>query len=169
MSGALARPVAGIQQPNSMSAALARALQPMPEAPPAASAMPQYGPLPGKVNLNAAIAPKVPEGAPRPFAPGEWVQNPNGSWSSEITGTVSHPELNGGKPTLVPTLWLIDGKPVRVDEDTAAELAVRSGLKFRSYETEQEAEAASIARENGWQSLQPQQAGQVPPLWDVPK
>jgi hypothetical protein len=131
--------------------------------------MPVLGPLPGALNLNAAIAPQVPEGAARPFAPGEWVQNPNGSWSSEITGTVTHPELNGGKPTLVPTLWLIDGKAVRVDEDTAAELAIKSGLQFRSYASEGEADAASVARENGWQSLQPQQASQIPPLWDVQK
>jgi hypothetical protein len=169
--------IPGLQPANGMTAALAR--QPAPVvAPPAATpappprdvtpALPEVGPMPGDLNLNAQLAPKVPDGAPRPFAPGEWVQNPNGSWSSEISSTVVNPALNGGKPTIVPTLWLVNGKAVRVDEDTAADYAVKSGLKFRSYNSEDEAEAASIARENDWQGLQPHEASRVPPLWEVP-
>lgn len=159
---------AGMQPPNSMSAALARPAAPTPAAPPPRDftpTLPIVGPMPGDLNLNAQLAPKVPEGSPRPFAPGEWVANPNGSWSSEISSTVVNPALNGGKPTIVPTLWIVNGKAVRVDEDTAADYAVKSGLNFRSYGTEDEAEAASIAREDAWQGLQPHEASSVPPLW----
>lgn len=130
--------------------------------------MPVTGPLPGRLFINDQIAPKVPNGAPRPFAPGEYVENPNGSWSSEITGTIEagdHPELNGGRATIVPTLWLVNGKPVRVDEDTAAAYAVQSGLSFPAFPTNDAAEAFSQQREDLWQNLTPGTAGQVPALW----
>jgi hypothetical protein len=138
--------------PQSGTAALART-------------MPQYGAMPGTVRLNPALAPSVPAGSPRPLAPGEWVQNPEGSWSSEISTTVTDPALNGGRPTIIPTLWLVDGKPTRVDEDTAVEYAKRSGLDFRGYDTPQAADKAADAREDEWQGLAPEQAGSVPALW----
>lgn len=153
-----------------MTAALARTPappQPVTDDPPD---MPRLGVLEGKLNLNPALAPKVPAGAPRPFAPGEWVDNKGGGWSSEITTTIQageHPELNGGKPTVIPSLWLVNGKPTRVDEDTAAAYAVQSGLKFRSFATNDEAEAHSQQREDTWQGVQPKDAGKIPALWDT--
>lgn len=132
--------------------------------------LPSVGVLPGKLFLNEAIAPKVTAGSPRPFAPGEYVQNPNGSWSSEITTTTGKndfPNLNGGRPTVIPTLWLVDGKPTRVSEDKAAELAAKSGLKFPSFDTEKQAEDFSQRREDSWQSVQPTQAAKIPSLWNV--
>src|SRR6185437_4659995 len=101
-----------------------------------------------QLHLNASIAPKVKAGAPRPFAPGEWLQNPNGSWSSEISTTVQDAKLNGGRATVIPTLWLINGKPVRVSEDDAVGLAIKSGLRFRSFPSMDAAEKFSIDREN---------------------
>jgi hypothetical protein len=129
--------------------------------------MPKLGPLPGTPHLNAQVAPTVPQGAPRPFGPGEYLANPDGSWSNEISVTVSDPALNGGRPTVVPSLWLVDGQPVRVDEDTAARYAVQSGLQFPSYGSEDEAERASEARENNWQNIEPQNAGSVPSLYQA--
>jgi hypothetical protein len=140
-----------------------------PERAAAPKELPTLGPLPGKLNLNPDIAPKVPPGAPRPFAPGEWVDNPDGSWSSEITVTVTDPALNGGKPTNVPSLWVVDGKPVRVSEDQAAQFAAQSGLTFPSYKTTEEADAASTKREADWQGLGPRDASKVPPLWEKPQ
>lgn len=133
--------------------------------------MPAVGPMQGQLFLNAQIAPQVPEGAPRPFAPGEYVKNQDGSWSSEITGTIEqgqYPELNGGKATIVPTLWIVNGVPTRVDEDTAAGYAVQSGLPFQSFDSNAAAEAYSQQRENLWQTIQPEQAGQIPALWAAP-
>lgn len=135
-----------------------------------AGQMPEIGVLPGKLFLNPSTAPQV-NGPARPFGPGEYIQNPNGSWSSEITTTTSpgtYPALNGGAPTVIPTLWIIDGKPTRVDEDTAAEFAVRSGLKFPSFNTPDEAEAYSVSREGQWQNVEPQNSSSVPSLWSVP-
>lgn len=133
--------------------------------------MPDIGPMQGQLFTNPQISPQVPQGAPRPFAPGEYVKNPDGSWSSEITGTIEqgqYPELNGGRATIVPTLWIVNGVPTRVDEDTAASYAVQSGLPFQSFESNAAAEAYSQQREDLWQTMPPEQAGQVPSLWAPP-
>lgn len=122
-------------------------------------------PLPGQLNLNEQIAPQVPAGSPRPFAPGEWVQNPDGSWSSEITVTVTDPRLNNGQPTVVPSLWLVDGKPVRVNEDAAVDMALKSGLAFQGFPDMAAAEKFANDRESAWQGIKPAEAVKIPPLW----
>lgn len=129
--------------------------------------LPDEGVLPGKVFLNSKLAPTVPDGSPRPFAPGEYVQNPDGSWSSEITATVKDKRLNRGRPTNIPTLWLVNGKPVRVSEDQAADYAAQSQLPFESYHSMKAAEFASNEREKTWQTVNPQSAAQVPSLWSA--
>jgi hypothetical protein len=133
--------------------------------------MPQLGPMKGQAFLNPKVAPPVAPGAPRPLGPGEYVQNSDGSWSNEITDTIGQgerPDLNGGRPTIVPTLWVINGVPTRVDTDTAAALAAKSGLQFQSFDTNQAAEAFSQQREKAWQGIKPQDAGSVPALWSAP-
>ena len=132
-----------------------------------APAMPKLGPMPGELHLDPAIAPHVPQGAPRPLAPGEYVQNPDGGWSSEISVTVENPALNSGKPTVVPSLWLIGGKPTRVSEDEAAQFAARSGLAFRSFTTEDDADRYSQQREDTWQRVGRAGARGVAPLWST--
>jgi hypothetical protein len=133
--------------------------------------MPAIGPMPGTAVLNPSVAPQVPDGAARPMGPGEHVKNPDGSWSNEITTTTDPgavPALNGGQPTVIPTLWVINGVPTRVDEDTAAQLAVQSGLAFPSFKTPQEAESFSSQRESNWQNVAPENSGSVPSLWSAP-
>jgi len=141
---------------------------PQAAAPVAEDMLPGIGPLTGQAFLNPSIAPKVAQGSPRPLAPGEYVKNPDGSWSSEITVTVQDPVLNGGKPSVVPSLWIINGVPTRVSEDQAAAYAAKSGLMFPAYGTAEEAESASQKREDSWQNIEPQNAGTVAPLWTVP-
>lgn len=123
------------------------------------------------MHLRADIAPSVPPGAARPFAPGEYVNNPDGSWSSEVSMTVQHPKLNGGKATVIPSLWIKNGKPYEAkNEDEAVALALASRLPFRSYKSMDEAERASIAREASWQPLKrPEDAASISPLWDIAK
>jgi hypothetical protein len=138
-------------------------------APPPAQ-MPGVGLLPGKLFLNPTLAPKVPAGSPRPFAPGEYVQNPDGSWSSEISVTVTDPKLNNGQPTILPSLWVVNGQPVRVDEDTATAYAIQSGLPWQSYPDLNAAEKAANAREELWQRIDqanPASASSVPALWST--
>lgn len=84
------------------------------------------------------------------------------------TGAGEYPALNGGAPTVIPTLWLVNGKPTRVDEDTAVKYAIQSGLKFQSFKTPQEAETYSQQREDTWQNVEPQNAASVPALWAAP-
>lgn len=123
--------------------------------------------LSGELHLDPSIAPKVPPGAARPFAPGEAIKNPDGSWSSEISVTVTNPILNAGKPTVIPSLWLVDGNAVQVNEDTAARYAVQSGLKFQSFDTMAAAEKFATDRETKWQGLDTSSAKQVAPLWET--
>lgn len=123
------------------------------------------------MHLDPSIAPTVPKGAPRPFAPGESVTNPGGSWSSERTMTVSHPSLNNGAATNIPSIWIKDGKPYQAkNEDEAVQLALQSGLPFKSYGDISEADKASIDREDTWQKLGgPKQARGVEPLYNQAK
>lgn len=127
--------------------------------------MPRLGALFGKSSLNQSIAPRVPRGAPRPLSPGEHIQNPGGSWSSEITTTVPHPTATG-KWTNLPTVWIINGQPRRLTEEEAIAAAKQSGLKWSSYDSSEAADKAAVAREALWQMLKPEQAVSIPPLWE---
>jgi hypothetical protein len=127
--------------------------------------LPGPGFIPGDVHLNPSLAPDVPEGEARPFAPGEYVSNPNGSWSSEETMTVPHPTQDD-KWANIPSLWLKDGKPyVAHDEDEATELARNSQLPWPAYGSADEANMVAGVREARWQGIEPENADSVPPLW----
>jgi hypothetical protein len=107
-------------------------------------------------------------GPTRPMGAGEYFQNQSGSWSNEITGTVQDPNLNGGKPTVVPTVWIKNGQVFRVSEDEAIQLAIQSGLTFPSFADAKTAEDFSTAREANWQNIKPGDAS-VPALWTQPQ
>ena len=66
-------------------------------------------------------------------------KNADGSYSTEVSITVTNPKLNGGKPTNIPSLW----KGKEVDEDTAVKNALASGKKYDSFSTIPEAVAAA--------------------------
>lgn len=106
----------------------------------------------------------------RPFAPGEYVQNPDGSWSSERSMTVQTPRLAGGKYTVIPSVYLRDGKPVEAgSEDEAVKLALESGKKWQPFPSLQKAEDYSIQRENEWQKFErPEDATVIAPLYQGP-
>jgi hypothetical protein len=85
------------------------------------------------------------------LSPGEFVQNPDGSHSTERSITVTHPKLNGGKPTNIPTIWKIGGKIVELPMSGAGEkqaiaAALRSGEKFQSFRSVDEAVEAAVSR-----------------------
>lgn len=126
-----------------------------------------FGPLPGELHLNEKLAPRV-TGSARPLAPGEYLKNPDGSWSSEMSYTLADPALNKGAPTNVPGMWIVDGRPVHVSEDQAAALAAKSGLSWPAFGSLDEANAAAAAREAEWQKLEPKSASRLAPLWSQP-
>jgi hypothetical protein len=130
--------------------------------------LPAIGNLPGKLYLNPTVAPQTADPSTRPLGPGEYLENPDGGWSNEMSATVADPGLNGGQATNVPTLWIVNGKPMRVSEDQAAQLAAKSGLAFPGFKTIEEADQAAAAREAQWQKIKPQDAGSVAPLWSMP-
>jgi hypothetical protein len=129
------------------------------------SGLPAYGTLLGTTHFNPAIAPAVPAGAPRPLTPGEYVQNPNDRWSSEISTTVPHP-TKPGKWTNVPSVWLVNGVPKRLTDDQSIAAARQSGLDWPEFPTADVADRSAGAREEDWQRVGPEGASQVPPLWN---
>ncbi|MCF1478137.1 hypothetical protein FS782_13760 [Agrobacterium vitis] len=89
----------------------------------------------------------------RPFQPGEKVDNPDGSYSTERTATFQLPD---GKWVNLPTLWM--GKDGPVDLATSEEGVIAagqefeksSGKQFKRYSSVADAEAAAKSRsENG--------------------
>jgi len=73
------------------------------------------------------------------------VKNANGSYSTELSITVTNPKLNGGKPTNIPSLW----KGKVVNEETAVENALASGAKYDSFSTIPEAVSAAKEKSKG--------------------
>ena len=84
----------------------------------------------------------------RPLKKGEFIQNKGGSKSTERLIGVNDPRINGGKPTLIPSVFVIDGKvksfskmsangevipPTAEQSDRAADAALASGLEFPSF------------------------------------
>jgi hypothetical protein len=101
-------------------------------------------------------------GATRPLGPGEYVKLPDGSWASEMTNTV---QLQNGQWAVVPGLWIINGVPMRVDEDQSAQLADQSGLTWRTFPDEPSAEAYANQREQIWQTTPFGRSDMQQPLW----
>lgn len=69
-------------------------------------------------------------------------RNADGSYSTELSITVTDPRLNGGRPTNIPSLW--GGR--EVDEDTAVKKALDSGKQYPAFANVQEAVEAARAR-----------------------
>ena len=69
-------------------------------------------------------------------------KNADGSYSTEVSITVTNPKLNDGKPTNIPSLW----KGKEVDEDTAVKYALESGNKYSSFDSVDEAVKAAQER-----------------------
>lgn len=125
--------------------------------------MPPLGGV-AETHLRPDIAPKVPAGAARPYAPGEYTDNPDRSWSSERSMTVQKPD---GSWSVLPSLWLQGGKPHEAaSEDEAIRLAQASKLPFRKFASLKEADKFATDREAAWQPIQnPADADKIPPLW----
>lgn len=127
-----------------------------------------FGVLPGALSLIPGAAPQVPSGVARPLGRGEYLNNPNGSWSNEMSYTLQDPMLNAGRPTIVPGLWVKDGKPYHATEDEAARMALASLLHFPSYNSMQQAEDMANAREAAWQKIPKEKSAMAAPLYIPP-
>ena len=82
---------------------------------------------------------------------GEFVKNPDGSRSTERSITITHPEINAGQPTNIPSIWNVGGKIVELPFDTqgekqAIDYAVQSGDKWPSFASIDKAVAAAKVR-----------------------
>ena len=86
---------------------------------------------------------------PRPLVPGEFRQNADGSQSTEYTIGVNDKRLNKGRPTVIPSIWMVNGKIVELDQASAREAAVKSGLTFPDFDTHEEGDAFAFERSKG--------------------
>jgi hypothetical protein len=123
--------------------------------------LPPEGLLAGPLRLLPNQAPPAVGGV-RPMVPGESVTNPDRSISNEISITVTHPKLNGGKATVIPTVWLVNGVPRRVSEEQAIEYAAKSGLGFPGHASIDAAEQWITERHK---MLDDPRLGTPKPLW----
>lgn len=71
-------------------------------------------------------------------------KNGDGSYSTEVSVTVTNPRLNGGKPTNIPSLW----GGVELDEDAAVDAAIKSGRSFQAFDSIPSAVSSARERSN---------------------
>jgi len=74
------------------------------------------------------------------IAEGKTKENDDGSLSTVYSRQVNHPDLNDGKPTLIPSVW--DGKIL--NEDAAVRRAIDSKRKWTTRDTHEELRALDI-------------------------
>ncbi len=84
----------------------------------------------------------------RPFLPGEHRNNPDGSRSTEILATVQDPS---GAWANVPSLWMMNGRPVEFPNDDMSLYAAQryednTHMRFPRYLTMQQAVDDAVAR-----------------------
>jgi hypothetical protein len=95
------------------------------------------------------------------------LKNNDGSFSTEESVTLTHPMLNGGRPTNVPSIWNGQRPPMVMDdpgfEDYVAEQAIKSGQSFPAFETIEQAVAAAKQRSSELGKLSPALAPPLPP------
>jgi hypothetical protein len=88
------------------------------------------------------------------------LSNNDGSFSTEESVTLTHPRLNGGRPTNVPSIW--NGRRLS-SEDEIVNHALQSGERFPAFGSINEAVFAAKQRSNILAGGVPQQtAGQDP-------
>lgn len=124
-------------------------------------------PYPAEEALLAVLlgryAPQRPQAqtpqAYRPFLPGERVDNPDGSYSTERSVTVKGPD---GKWMNIPSLWMGEQGPAQLDSDAALNAALSyEGThgpmpSFQRFDDLQEAEQAAQARSDAGGASAPQ-------------
>jgi hypothetical protein len=79
-------------------------------------------------------------------------KNPDGSRSTEVSVTLTHPKLNEGRPTNVPSLW--GGEEVKDDDDIVNRVH-RSGKIYPYHTSIEDAERSAVARSEGGGSSRP--------------
>ncbi len=100
--------------------------------------------------LVAALFPEGADAAEDPMAPLQAHAQANidagtiayegGQPATVRSGSVNHPDLNNGRPTLIPFQW---GGEILQDPDEAAQRAIDSGIQWPVFDTHEEATAAS--------------------------
>lgn len=160
----LQHPLSGPQPPAPFEALARDLIESKTNVPQDVQAMQQgmvYGP--GPVRGRANLLPQFQSmGTTRPLGPGEYIDRGQGQISHEETITVPYGQ---GKWAVLPSLWLVNGQPMTLDENTAVQLAQQSGLNWPMFNSEDEANAFATQREQRWNQLPPGRTDMQPPLW----
>ena len=82
----------------------------------------------------------------RRLRPGEFIQNPDGSRSTERSITVTEQAINQGRPTNIPSIFSIGGESREVPQEQAVRFAFATGEQFPSFDTMEQAVEAAKAR-----------------------
>ena len=102
----------------------------------------------------------------RTLRPGEFIQNDDGTRSTERSITITSPLINDGRPTNIPTIFVDRGKITALDavpglkegsqelEDAAIDMALRSRQNFPAFGSIKEAVASAVARSEGGGAFQ---------------
>lgn len=85
-------------------------------------------------------------GEVRPLKAGESRANPDGTNSTELSITVTDPRLNSGRPTNIPSLWVVNGKMQELPEAEAVMKALEAGTQWPSFGSIEEAVTAAKTR-----------------------
>lgn len=100
---------------------------------------------PDRIQMDDGTAGQAPD--LRPFDPGERRDNPDGSYSTEITTTWQMPD---GSWANVPSLWMGKGGPVQFDANdeqgilgAVQNYEAKTGKRFPRYATVGQAESAA--------------------------
>lgn len=102
--------------------------------------------MPRPAPAVAPAAPAAPTQGAHPTTGRPMLPNPDGSVSTEESVTVTHPRLNGGRPTNIPSIWNGRRFDPETQEDQIVEEALRSGQAFPSFNSIEEAVSAAQAR-----------------------
>ena len=90
----------------------------------------------------------IPQRKPeiRRLQPGEFIQNQDGSRSTERSITVTEQAINQGRPTNIPSIYSVNGEPREVPEEQAVRFAIATGETYPAFASVEEAVAAAVAR-----------------------
>lgn len=99
------------------------------------------------------------------------LHNPDGSIATEESITVTHPRLNAGRPTNIPSIWGGQRPPFQHGtpefEDWAVERALATGKTFPTFNSIDEAVAAAKARSNMLGRTQPSRLRSIGPPAEI--
>ena len=90
-------------------------------------------------------------------------QNADGTHSTELSITVTHPRMNGGRPTNIPSMW--NGR--ELNDDESVDQALKTGRPYQSFASIDEAVTAAKSKSAAGGANAPVAPAPAVSEWDV--